>query len=48
MLVKNKATHARIISKWLDLSAYNIIIAHDDGRWTWLAMLQAWETMAHG
>ena len=46
MLVKNKETHARIVAKWLDLQCYNLVLAHDETKWTWSAVMEAWEAAA--
>ena len=46
MVVKNKQTHSRIMAKWLDLEAYDLVLAYSEDKWTWAAMILAWENSA--
>lgn len=42
-LVNSAEAHSRIVYKCLEVCAYNITLLYAKGKWTWVAMNEAWE-----
>lgn len=45
LLVKDKDVHAKLMARWLDLQAYNLIFT-DKGHILWGSIIVTWENTA--